>query len=133
MNSKLILVVDDEPMVQNLCSAILRSRGFDALIESNGLDGLKAYRERHREICLVLSDVSMPFMGGVEMAREMFEVCSHANVILMSGGNLSDIVPADVRRLCSLIQKPFLPAQLMEAVMKCLKYDTEHHAEAASA
>jgi DNA-binding NtrC family response regulator len=120
-------------MVQRLCAVILRSRGFEPIVEDNGTDGLETYRERHQEICLVLSDVSMPFMDGVEMARKMFEVSSRANVILMSGAHLGEIVPDDIRRLCSVIEKPFTPAQLVDAVRKCLNYDSEHHhAQAAN-
>ena len=132
MLGKLILIVDDEPIVQQVCSAVLRSHGFEPVVEENGTRGLDTYRERHQEICLVLSDVAMPFMGGIEMTRKMFEIYSHANVILMSGANLSDIIPDDLRRLCSVIEKPFTPARLIEAVRKCLNYDAAHHAEAAT-
>ncbi len=133
MASKLVLIVDDEPIIQKLCATILRIHGFASITEGNGVDGLNTYRERHREICWVLSDVSMPIMDGVQMVRKVFDVSSRANVILMSGANLGDLISDDVRRLCSVIQKPFGPAQLIEAVDKCLKYDSERYANAASA
>jgi len=131
MPGKLILIVDDEPTVQRVCSLVLLNYGFEPIVEENGRAGLETYRERHQEICLVLSDISMPFMGGVEMAWKMFEVYSRANVMLMPGANLRDMIPDDVRRLCSVIEKPFTAARLIEAVKKCLAYDVGHHAEAA--
>jgi two-component system cell cycle sensor histidine kinase/response regulator CckA len=124
---KIILVVEDEPIVGNVCGAVLRSHNFDCVVKGNGSDGLEAYRERNKEICLVLSDVSMPLMGGIEMVRRIFEINSRANVILMSGYSVSEIVPQEIRRLCSVIQKPFTSGRLVEAVKKCLKYDLEHH------
>ena len=121
-----ILLVDDEPMVQRICAAILRKGGFETIVAENGFDGLEAYRQNHAEICLILSDVTMPIMDGIEMVRTIFEMHSDANVIMMSGRDLSDIVPDDVRRLCSVIEKPFTPEKLIEAVRKCLKYDEDH-------
>jgi len=116
-HTKTILIVDD---------------GFDPVITVNGTEGLETYRERYQEICLVLSDISMPLMDGIEMTRKMFEVYSHANVILMSGANLSDLIPDEVKKLCSVIEKPFSPARLMEAVEKCLKYNKERSSAEAS-
>jgi|ERR1035441_4713096 DNA-binding NtrC family response regulator len=121
-----ILIVEDEPAIRDLCVMALRHHGFDPIISAHGMEGLETYRERHEEICLVLSDVSMPHMGGIEMVRNIFELHPHANVIMMSGHNLSDLIPDEVRRLCSVIEKPFLPGDLIEAVKKCLKYDEEH-------
>jgi DNA-binding NtrC family response regulator len=70
----------------------------------------------------------MPLMNGIEMVREIFEMDTHANVILMSGGaHLGDLVPDELRRLCSVLDKPFTPARLLEAVRKCIRYETEHH------
>jgi DNA-binding NtrC family response regulator len=122
-----ILIVEDEPTVRNICQAVLRNHGFQSIVTTNGMEGLKVYQERHEEICLVLSDVSMPLMGGIEMVRKLFEMHAHANVIMMSGYSLSDIVPDDIRRLCSVIAKPFTSKGLLESVKKCLKYEEEHH------
>jgi DNA-binding NtrC family response regulator len=125
-----ILIVEDEPAIRDLCAKILESHGFKAIIAGDGVEGLGVYQERHEEICLVLSDVTMPLMGGIELTRKLFEMDGHPNVILMSGYSLSDIVPDEVRRLCSVINKPFSASRLVEAVRKCLKYDSEHHPSA---
>ena len=130
--TKTILIVDDEPIVQNVCATVLRKHGFDLVLAMNGTEGLETYPERYQEICLILSDISMPLMDGIEMTRKMFEVHSHANVILMSGANLCDLIPDEVKKLCSVLEKPFTPERLMEVVEKCLKYDEERYAATAS-
>ena len=130
MSDKKILIVEDEPVVRTVCVAVLRKYGFDSIPTTNGLEGLKAYQERHEEICLILSDITMPFMSGIELSRKLFEMHSHANVILMSGKSICDLIPDEIRRLCSVLQKPFTPERLIEAVKKCLKYDNEHHGSA---
>ena len=121
--TKTVLIVDDEPIVQKICETVLRKHGFEPILATNGAEGLETYRARYQEICLVLSDISMPHMNGIEMTRKMFEVHCHANVILMSGANLVDLIPDDIAKLCSMIAKPFTPGRLIEAVKKCLKYD----------
>ena len=132
MVNKTILVVDDEPSVRKVCEEVLRFHNFECILASNGEQGFEAYCQRHSDICLVLSDVSMPVMGGIEMATKLFAMHSHVNVILMSGYNMSDIVPDDVRKLCSVIPKPFTSNALIAAVRKCLKYDDDRLADAAS-
>ena len=127
-----ILIVEDEPMVRDLCEKVLRYQGFDIIVATNGTEGLEAYRERHGEIGLVLSDISMPLMDGVSMVRQIFVMHSHANVILMSGYQLCELIPDDIRKLCSVLEKPFTPKRLIEAVKKCLKYDSEHYPLAVS-
>jgi DNA-binding NtrC family response regulator len=122
-----ILIVDDESQVRDICALMLRHFGFDSIVAANGADGLQIYNERHEEICLVLSDVSMPQMGGIEMVRVLFDTHLHPNVIMMSGCNLSDLIPAEVKRLCSVIEKPFNAEQLIAAVKKCLNYEARHH------
>jgi len=132
MQKTKVLVVEDEPVIRNLCDLILRKHGFDPLLAIDGLEGLSTFEERHQEICLVLSDVAMPKMGGIEMVRTLFETYQHPNVIMMSGRNLGDLVPEDVKRLCSIVEKPFTPQGLIEAVRKCLKYEEAHHPSVSS-
>jgi len=132
MRKKKVLVVEDEPTVRNVCDLILRRNGFDPILVMDGVQGLSTFEERHEEICLVLSDVAMPNMGGIEMVRTLFETFHHPNVIMMSGRNLSDLVPEDVKRLCSIIEKPFTPQGLIEAVRKCLKYEEAHYPSLSS-
>src|ERR1035441_10062218 len=47
----------------------------------------------------------LPQMGGIEMVQLLFETHSHPNVITMSGHNLSDLIPEEVKKLCSVIEK----------------------------
>jgi DNA-binding NtrC family response regulator len=116
-----ILVVEDDPTVQALCRAALSRVGFDAIIRSNGREGLETYMEKHAEIALILSDITMPLMNGIEMIRNIFSEHSHVNVIMMSGHGVSHLIPADLNRICAVLLKPFTHAQLVQTVNKCLK------------
>ena len=129
MKSK-ILIVDDEPIVRSVCATALRHSRFEPIITANGLEGLAAYTEQRAEICLVLCDVKMPIMDGIQLARQLFESYSHANIILMSGANLADVIPQDIEKLCAVVEKPFATSTLIEAVKKCLKYEDDKRSAA---
>lgn len=115
-----ILVVEDDPIVQELCRAVLDREGFEPIITRDGREGLELFLERHAEISLILSDIIMPRMSGIEMIRNIFSTHSHANVIVMSGTPLSGFPPHERARLCGILRKPFTNAQLVQAVNKCL-------------
>jgi CheY-like chemotaxis protein len=64
-----ILVVDDEPDERFLVSRTLRKQGHDVTVAENGAAGLKAAQERVPD--LVVTDVMMPVMGGIEFIRRL--------------------------------------------------------------
>jgi PleD family two-component response regulator len=67
-----VLVVDDQPVVSQVCSAVLQKHGFEPVVVPNGLEGIHAYEKYQNELCLTLLDVSMPGMSGIEVARYLF-------------------------------------------------------------
>jgi two-component system cell cycle sensor histidine kinase/response regulator CckA len=124
---KKILIVDDEPMVRDLCVAALTRHQFDTITSADGLDAFSTYQARREEIWLIISDIKMPRMDGIELVRNVFDFYPQANVILMSGYGIEELAPTELARLCSVLEKPFSASQLVEAVRKCLKDDEEHH------
>jgi CheY-like chemotaxis protein len=64
-----IVVVEDAPVARELLCGILRSFGFEVTEASHGGEGLARIREAPPD--LVLTDVEMPFIGGMEMIREL--------------------------------------------------------------
>jgi len=115
-----ILVVEDDPIVQELCRAVLNREGFEAIVAGNGVEGLEFFLKSHAEIVLILSDIIMPRMNGIEMIRSIFSTHAHANVLVMSGTPLFGFPPHEVARLCGVLKKPFTNAQLVHAVNRCL-------------
>lgn len=112
-----ILLVEDEPSVRKLCAELLAGAGYDPISAVDGADGLRIYRERHAEISLIVTDVVMPKMGGLEMAANVLKMRSDASIVLMSGYGLPDKLPPQIR---AVISKPFGPKQLIEVVRNCL-------------
>src|SRR4051812_38890492 len=80
----LVLVADDEGSIVRMATTILSGAGFRAAVVSGGNEGIRAYRELHKEICLVLTDVVMPDGGGLEMAQNILEFDPKAKILFMS-------------------------------------------------
>ncbi len=83
MKPKLILVVDDEPAILMTAAAILNIQGYETATASDGTMALKLALELKPD--LVLSDVVMPGMNGVQLAIELKEKLPSAAVLLFSG------------------------------------------------
>ncbi|HEU4401945.1 MAG TPA: response regulator [Candidatus Polarisedimenticolia bacterium] len=80
-----ILAVDDESTVLALARDILEMYGYKVLTARNGEEALRLYRERATEIDLVLLDLTMPVMGGLECFRRMQRVDARVRVVIASG------------------------------------------------
>ena len=125
--SQKILVVEDEPVVRSLCRAALQHYGFESIMANDGAEGLEVYGLRHREIALVLSDIMMPRMNGIEMVDRIFLVNPQASVILMTGYDCHAEVPARLHKVCALLGKPFSVQELRGSVRQCLESQTLRH------
>ena len=121
----LILVVDDHPEVRNICKLTLERNGFRAILAEDGERGLIVFRQYRAEVVLVVVDVTMPVMGGVELVEHIFDLQPHSNVIMMTGYSPTEFIPAYLERLCAFLQKPFRPRDFMAAVKKCLEYEEQ--------
>ncbi len=78
-----VLVVDDEPLIADTICAILNENGFDATGHYSGSDAISAARRLHPDI--VLSDVLMPRMSGVELGIQLRSEFPDIKIFLFSG------------------------------------------------
>jgi CheY-like chemotaxis protein len=112
-----ILVVDDEPSLLQFVVMILTQNGHTIISATNGIEALMVYSSYRSEVHLVLTDVLMPGMNGIELAERLRALHPAVKIVLMSGFVPDDIkVPKDLQ----LITKPFLPDQLVAAVEQTL-------------
>jgi CheY-like chemotaxis protein len=108
-----VLLVDDDEGVRLLATVVLKSHGIHILSASNGLEGLMVYSSYRRIVDLVLTDVDMPQMTGIELAVRIRARDPGRRILFMSGRPLND---SDCPPDCGFLQKPFLPEQLIAAV-----------------
>src|SRR3954468_18620885 len=81
----LILVVDDEPTVLRSVTTALAMDGFRVMVAENGVAGLEAFLVAPDDIVMVLADVVMPVMNGLEMADKIRAFRPATRILLMSG------------------------------------------------
>jgi CheY-like chemotaxis protein len=116
-NAERILVVDDEELVRSLTARLLRRLGYHVTEVETPHAALERLRSEGDRFALLLTDVVMPEMSGVELAAQARQLDPGLPVLFMSGydpGLLGGIEAP------SLLQKPFTPAQLAEAVERAL-------------
>jgi CheY-like chemotaxis protein len=117
-----VLVVEDNPSVRDVAAAMIEDMGFEAIVASNGHEGLHHIASRS-DIDLVLSDVIMAGgMNGPEMAQKALEVRPELKVLFMSGyapGSLRQM-QQDLPNAVDLVNKPFTRGDLTEKVKKAL-------------
>ena len=78
-----ILIIEDEKDILELLSGLLESEGYNIITASNGRDGLQNFQEHNPD--LVLTDVRMPIMDGIEVLREIKAKESDTEVIILTG------------------------------------------------
>jgi two-component system, cell cycle sensor histidine kinase and response regulator CckA len=119
-----ILVVEDESAVRLSVRRILERAGYAVLEARHGGDALRLWRERKGEVALVLSDVMMPEMGGLELAAALRAEAAKVRILFMSGytGAADPTDPASPLASVAgpLLQKPFESAQLLREVRRQL-------------
>ena len=85
MSKKRILVADDESSVLEITGRMLAHLGYEAEMRSGSAEALEHFLVDPDAIDLVITDARMPGMGGVELARKIFETRPDVPVILCSG------------------------------------------------
>ncbi len=117
----LILVVDDEAMIRNVARDILETCGYTVLLATDGEEGLSLYRERFREIRLVLLDLAMPKKSGLDTYIEMRRINENVRVLLTSGFKQDEkAVRGFNLGINGFIQKPYTVEALSRAVYQVL-------------
>lgn len=119
MKTEKILVVDDEDIVRTSCSRTLKPGGFEVKLAKNGREGLKMMSEEKFD--LVLTDLKMPDMDGIEVLRRIKEDWPEVEVIIITGYQTVDTAVRAIKLgAFDYIEKPFTPDALMNAVAKAL-------------
>ena len=120
--SEIILLVDDEETLLLIGSALLKAMGFSVITASNGREALEMYREKTGEIDLILLDLIMPEMDGIEAYHLLREISPVIPIAICSGYNLQQTMEKIANdEKAAVIQKPYDPDQLRTILVKLLE------------
>ena len=117
-----ILVIDDEEPIRAFLRAVLERDSHQVLEASNGHHGLELYRERSPD--LIITDLVMAEMDGLEMMMELTKRFLDVKVIAMSGGPESEgaLNVAKLLGARQALQKPFS----VDQVLRVVRYELAH-------
>lgn len=115
-----ILIVDDEKNYLVILEALLAPEGYEVITEVNALNALRLIKET--DFDLVITDMKMPKMGGIELLDEVKKLDSELPVIIMTAyGTIEMAVEAMKKRAYDYITKPFRNEELKQTVKKALE------------
>ncbi len=118
-SSGLILVIDDERDICELVQLTLEGLGFEVLLGYSGEEGLELIRSSKHEIQLILLDLAMPGLSGVDVLGIVKKEFPDVPVIIMSG-YISDKSEVAALGATDVLQKPFLLSGVEERVRSVL-------------
>lgn len=116
-----ILVVEDDEGIQSMISEILQMEGYKVIVAGNGVDAIKTVQALDDPLNLLITDVIMPYMGGVDLARALRGIKKDLKVLFITGYEAGDIGPGEFDSLnASFLPKPFTPPSLLRKVRSIL-------------
>lgn len=119
--SRRIVVVDDECSIADTLAAIFRRSGYDARAAYDGASALELCADAAPDV--LISDVMMPGINGIELAILVREQCPECHVILFSGVGISFSLVEEAGRRghhFDILEKPIHPVALLEKVASAL-------------
>lgn len=119
--SKTILVVDDSPSIRKVVAMVLMSEGFQVFEAGHGEEALQFLDGR--EIDLIVSDLNMPVMDGIGLAKEVNQMDNYKHVpilMLTTESNQERKMMGKEAGVKAWLVKPFQPPLLLKAVAQLL-------------
>ncbi|MDX9761326.1 MAG: PAS domain S-box protein [Desulfomonilia bacterium] len=116
-----ILLIDDEEVILDVGSEMLKRLGYAVITAAGGRAGIKAYCKHRDSIDLVVLDIIMPDLGGKDTFEGLKEIRPDVNVLLSSGYSLDGQAREIMDKGCrGFIQKPFSLGDLAEKIREIL-------------
>ena len=120
-----ILVIDDEQIMRDGCSRILSRDGWAVICAENGSQGLEEIKSRPEKMDVILLDLMMPGMSGMEVLDHIRSLDPNLLVIVITGyATVESAVEAMKKGAYDFIPKPFTPDQLRIVVRRALERRT---------
>ena len=111
----LVLLVEDEPRVRSQARRLLQRSGYEVIEASDGAEGKRVFAERQSDVKVVVTDVVMPMIGGVEMVSTLRAIQPQLPVVFVSGYTAEDQdLPLDDRT--AFLTKPYTIDSLCDAI-----------------
>ncbi|MFW5802501.1 MAG: response regulator [Verrucomicrobiota bacterium] len=117
-----VLVVDDEPIVLNICRRYLTANGFEVVTAADGEQAVDIFQAKHKDIQAVILDLNMPRMNGREALRQFQAIDPTVGIVISTG-----FAAAEIRKefenlgASDVLEKPYEPERLINALHETIK------------
>lgn len=117
---KKILICDDDPSTRKALTVFLQLQGYETTDVDNGIAALKLLFANAYH--LVLMDIDMPGLNGIETIKKLRQIKPKQNVIIVTGHKLSDIMAVAYKQLqvYDIVEKPFDLEYLKSIIYECI-------------
>jgi CheY-like chemotaxis protein len=121
VTTETILLADDEPAVLMLAERLLGQSGYRVLTVRDGEEALAVYRRHADEIALVITDLRMPKLDGLELLRQLKQLNQDVKVLVVTGSPVSELAAAAMAEGAEeMLAKPYHIADLVKTVRRML-------------
>jgi DNA-binding NtrC family response regulator len=111
-----VFIVDDEPMVGEVVSALLSMEGLNTRLFTSPLDALEAFEDAEEKPDLLITDFAMQPFDGIQLMARCLERHPNLRTILYSGNTGMDTEFVHKTKADAYLNKPFLPKELIAKV-----------------
>lgn len=119
--AEIVLVVDDESAIRHFAVRVLVQEGYGVVEAGDGAEALELIMQGGISFELVVSDIVMPRLNGVELIQALSVSHPDLPVILMSGYATVALAELDIAAPCAILAKPFPAERLLEEVRRCIR------------
>ena len=117
-HTETILVVEDDELVRRTTRELLKLQGYRIIEAVDGQDGWETFVAEKDQIDLVLLDLSMPYITGLELLKMMMNFDADTRVVIVTGNPPDDVVAPDAK---AVLAKPLLPDVMFETLDRVLQ------------
>lgn len=112
-----ILVAEDDPLVLNVVTGMLRYLGYSTMSASDGQEALQTFIDNVDTIGMVITDMAMPIMGGLELAEKILADRPETKVVVMTGYIQEELnLDPEEFGLVGWLEKPMTADRLRQVV-----------------
>jgi DNA-binding response OmpR family regulator len=123
--SETVLVVEDEEAVRSLIRHVLERHGYRVLEAPDGEAAQSLFARDPAAIALLVTDIVMPRMSGVDLARRLVEQRPGLRILYLSGYTENSVASHGLPRGTAFLGKPFSPAELARRVREVLDVEPD--------
>ena len=118
-----VLLIDDEPFIQDIVGMMLEGLGYEVLLAADGREGVRLVARHRHKILVIFCDLSMPGMDGWQTISAIGEIAPELPVILASGYAIDEqVLREHPDQPWMIMKKPFIYDEL-ERILRCVSSD----------